>query len=226
MTHHITEFGTALPKKLTISQNEKKVMVCTTLNTSDIILEDNANLTLIALISKGWHEKQFLNFYLDGKFSHLTFIALIFGENYEEFPFETISNHEIPHTEGYYHVRSALADHSKIFYKGNLIIKKSAQITNCHLSHDTLMLSKNAKVETIPSLEIQADDVKAGHSATISKVDPELLFYFQSRGMAQKEASTLLTKAFMSADLDKISDPEVRKHLDNALDDLLNHAHV
>ena len=72
------------------------------------------------------------------------------------------------------------------------------------------MLSKDAKAKTIPSLEIKANDVKAGHSATIGKVDKDLLFYLQSRGINKKLGEKLLIRGFLEADLQKIHDEKTR----------------
>ncbi|MFA5821100.1 MAG: SufD family Fe-S cluster assembly protein [Candidatus Gracilibacteria bacterium] len=220
--HHLTEFGTKLPRNLTIKTKEHRILVADTLNTTDIILEENSSLTLVAVLTKGWTEKQFLNFYLDGENATLNFIAMIIAKGSNEFPFETISNHEIPRTSAYYKVRGAMFDNSKVYYKGNLIIKKGAQITDTHLAHHTLMLSRNAKVETIPSLEILADDVKAGHAATIGRVDEEMLFYFQSRGLDKKTATTSLTRAFMHSDLEHIPDADARMVVAEMIEKELN----
>ncbi|MBT4119558.1 MAG: SufD family Fe-S cluster assembly protein [Candidatus Peribacter sp.] len=69
--------------------------------------------------------------------------------------------------------------------------------TDTYLSEDVLMLDDTAKVDAIPGLEIKTNDVKASHSATISKVTPEDLFYFASRGIAEKEARRMYVQGFL-----------------------------
>lgn len=195
-----------------------KTIITDQLKTSRIRLSKGTNLTFIALLKKGWEEKQFINFDLESEESSVTFLAFILGKADNKFPFETISNHTVPNTKAYYYVRCALFDNSQVDYKGNLIIKPTAQLTDSYLSHHTLMLSKNAKTQTIPSLEIEADDVKAGHSATIGKVDEELLFYLESRGIDKPTGENLLIKSFMRADLKKIPDEKIRKLIEKEIE--------
>lgn len=208
-----------LPKKLTINQTQ--ILITNSLQTSDIIINENANLTLVALLKKGFHEPQKINFHLKGENSQVTFLGLIIGRNDEKFHFETISNHTVPNTNAYYYIRAAMFDRSEIDYKGNLIIKPKAQITDCYLAHHTLMLSRDAKTNSIPSLEIEADDVKAGHAATIGKVDDDMIFYFQSRGIDKKQAQEMLIQGFLENDLKKIPNEEAQKTLTQAIADLL-----
>ena len=118
-------------------------------------------------------------------------------------------------------------DQSEVDYKGNITIKPKANLTNAYLAHHTLMLSKNAKTHTIPSLEIQADDVKAGHAATIGNVDEDLIFYLESRGLDKKSAQNLLIKSFMENDIKKIPDKKIqtilKKEIKKLLTKNLNH---
>lgn len=196
---------------INIAAGEHKTLIVNTLETSEINLEADASLSLIAVIHEGWEENKILTFNLLGKNSSLTFIALILAKGNSSFPFETISNHKNTNTSAACYVRSAMFDSSSINYKGILIIPKTSQITDSYLAHHSLMLSDKAKVVTIPSLEIEADDVKAGHAATIGRVDDELLFYLTSRGISKAEANDMLIRGFIEADIDKIDSEEARK---------------
>ncbi len=210
-----------LPKKLKIAANSTQILLTETLETGEIELGENSNLTLIAIINKGWMERQTLNFNFKNKGATLNFIALIVGTENETFPFETFSNHTTTNTNAYYDIRSALFDKSKIDYKGNLIIKPAGQQTDSYLEHHSLMLSKDALVNTIPSLEIEADDVKAGHAATMSTVDDEMLFYLCSRGIDAKNAKQLLIKNFFEKNLEKIESESSKKIISKKLEEYL-----
>ncbi|MDA1061123.1 MAG: SufD family Fe-S cluster assembly protein [bacterium] len=212
--HHQT-----LPKELTIDQTQ--TITVGQIQTSDIVIKQNAELTLVALLTKGWSEIQKLNFHLEGENSKVTFIAIILARDEETFPFETISNHSVRNTNAYYYIRSAMFDKSMIDYKGNLIMKPEAQITDSYLAHHTLMLSKDAKVNTVPSLEIEADDVKAGHAATIGNVDEDMIFYLESRGINKKQGQEMLIRGFLEHDLKKIPNEEVRTKLALEIGNLL-----
>ena len=207
----LPEFIGTLPPTLKIPANKENIIITDYLQNSTITVSKGSNTTLIAFLKKGWADLQKLHFNFEGENSTLTFLAFIIGKDLEKFPFETISNHNIPHTNAYYYVRCALFDKSEVDYTGNLIIKPKAQLTDSYLAHHTLMLSKHAKTRTVPCLEIEADDVKAGHAATIGRIDEDLTFYLESRGLDKNHSLELLIKAFMQTDLQKIPSEEIRQ---------------
>lgn len=221
MTNQIQQLK-SLPEKLEIKAYSNQILLTDTLQNTEIDLGESANLTLIAIIKKGWREKQTLNFNFKNRNATLNFLALIVGSKDEAFPFETYSNHTATNTNAYYDVRSALFDKSNIDYKGNLIIKPTGQITDSYLEHHSLMLSKDARVQTIPSLEIEADDVKAGHAATMSTVDDELLFYLQSRGLDKTNSKQLLIKNFFERNLEKIDNEKAKRLITEKIEEYLN----
>lgn len=178
-----------------------------------ILVKRDQTLGYVLFLDKGWHEKRTLNFEFKEENATLHFLAIMIGKKQEKFPFETISTHKNRNTRAYYTVKSALFDESEVDYLGNLKIEKTAHSTDCYLAHHTLMLSKNAKTNTIPCLEIETDDVKAGHAATIGNIDEELAFYLESRGLDKKSAKILLIKNFLESELKHIPDEKAQKSL-------------
>ncbi len=217
-----SEFIGTLPEILTIKDGEERLILANQITSGNINIGRDCNVTIVTLLTEGWEEKKTLNFNFNDENSTLTFIALIIGADQNKFPLETISNHNAKHTNAYYYIRSAMFDRSQINYKGNLIIKPGAQLTDSYLAHHTLMLSKDAKTNTIPCLEIEADDVKAGHAATIGKVDEHLMFYLQSRGLSKAEAEDVLIRGFMESELQKIDSEEIRMILSAEIEKYLN----
>lgn len=211
-----------LPAKLEIKANENRTILVEQVQNCEITINENATLTLITIFAKGWELPAKINFNLSGQNSTVTFLGINLGEGTEKFPIETNSIHTTQNTKAFYYLRSALFDQSEISYQGSLIIKKEAQLTETYLSHSTLMLSPKAKANTTPSLEIEADDVKAGHSATIGNVDDETLFYFESRGINKEEAKKIMIKGFLEQDLSKIEDSNSRKTIAEIIENLLN----
>lgn len=189
---------------------KQQTILTYSLKTATIAIPADTNFTYVAFLKTGWRLPQKIQFDFEEENSTLNFFAFIIGAGKETFPFETISNHTVPHTNAYYHIRGAMFDRSEVNYRGCLNIKKPAQITDCYLAHHTLMLSPDAKTRTIPSLEIEADDVKAGHAATIGKVDEDLMFYLAARGINKEQGQSLLIKGFMEADLKKIPDTNLQ----------------
>ena len=200
-------------KNLIIPRSSEKIILVDTLEDATITLEEGAKLTFIYCGFEGLQLTKKVTFELAGREAELKFLGLIVGTGKNEFPFETISHHKVPQTKAHYYVRAAMFDHSKVDYKGNIIIEKPAQITDSYLAHHTLLLSDFARARTIPALEIEADDVKAGHAATIGKVDEEVMFYLQSRGIDKKQAEILQISGFFEQELSMISDQDLAEKI-------------
>ncbi len=204
----------------------KNIIITNSLKNDTIKVAKNSQTTFIAMLKKGWNKPIKIVFDFNGENATLNFIAFIIGTKQEKFSFETISNHNVPRTNAHFSIRAVMFDQSEVDYKGNITIKPKANLTNAYLAHHTLMLSKDAKTHTVPSLEIQADDVKAGHAATIGNVDEDLIFYLESRGLDKKSAQNLLIKSFMENDIKQIPDKKNQKilikEIENSLTNYLN----
>lgn len=206
-------------EKISLDQGEERTILVWHFSDHEIILEKEAKLTFVAFLREGLGiDRRKLHFRFEGEGAELTCLILTIGKAEDVFSFETLSEHCAERTKGYFRVRSILADHAKVDYEGRLIIRPQAKLADTHLAHHSLLLSPNAKVRTIPSLEIEANDVRAGHSATIGKVDDELLFYLESRGIDRKAAKALLVKSFLEGDLKEVSDEKVRDLLKDSLE--------
>ena len=108
----------------------------------------------------------------------------------------TTMNHIVPHCTSRQVWKGILADGAKADFEGKIVVAKDAQKTSAHLSNKNLLLSNTAEVSTKPFLEIYADDVQCSHGATVGCLDPNALFYLQSRGIPESEARALLIEAF------------------------------
>lgn len=191
-----------------------------------IQVKRDQTLDYVLFLDKGWREKRNLTFEFKEENATLHFLAIMIGKNKEKFQFETISLHKNRNTRAYYTVRSALFDESEVDYTGNLKIEKKSHSTDCYLAHHTMMLSKNAKTHSTPCLEIETDDVKAGHAATIGNIDEELAFYLESRGLNKKMAKTLLIKNFLESEIKKIPDEKIQKKLIKKIEESLQSAKI
>ena len=96
---------------------------------------------------------------------------------------------------------------------GLLEIGEGGGQTDTYLVQDVLMLDKTAKIDAIPGLEIKTNDVKASHSATVSKVTDEDLFYFAARGIVDKEAKRMFVEGFLADLVSNISDATTREEI-------------
>ncbi|MCH2547544.1 MAG: Fe-S cluster assembly protein SufD [Alphaproteobacteria bacterium] len=104
--------------------------------------------------------------------------------------------HDTPEATSNQHCRMILNDSAKGAFQGKTTVKRDAQKTDAHQLNKNLLLSRNAKVDSKPELEIYADDVKCAHGATTGELDEMALFYMQSRGIEPDVAKQLLVEAF------------------------------
>ena len=101
--------------------------------------------------------------------------------------------------------KGILADKAKSVFCGRILVQQDAQETDAIQSNANLLLSRGAKVHTMPQLEIYADDVKCTHGATIGELDEQALFYLQTRGVDPEGAHAMLTTAFANEVFDEVA---------------------
>jgi len=97
-------------------------------------------------------------------------------------------------------------DKGQLMINGAISIANNGGGTNAHLRQDSLLLSRDANIKTTPKLNIATNDVKAGHSASVTNLNDESLFYLATRGIDEKDAKKMLVNGFVAEQVDKISD--------------------
>jgi Fe-S cluster assembly protein SufD len=97
-------------------------------------------------------------------------------------------------------------------------VEEDAQKTNAYHENRNLLLSADAHADSIPGLEIMANDVRCTHGATIGRVNREELFYLMTRGLTRQEAERLIVRGFFQDILDRIELEPVREALGAALE--------
>jgi Fe-S cluster assembly protein SufD len=213
-----------LPAHIEFKTGKAELLMVEKFQNSDIIIGKDTHVTVVAFLTEGWEQLAKIKLHFEGQGAELLFLVFIIGKGKNSFIFETDSLHTVPNTKAKYLVKCAMFDQSFADYKGNLIIAKSAPETEVYLAHHTLLLSPEAHTKTIPALEIEADEVKAGHAATLGKVDEDLMFYLMSRGFSAKEAERMLVDAFFNDQLALIEDEDLREILlQNILKQLPEH---
>jgi Fe-S cluster assembly protein SufD len=115
-------------------------------------------------------------------------------------------------------VRSAATGRGQGRYVGNIVIRRKAHGSDASLRDDALLLSKRAHIDSIPALEIAANDVKAFHGATVGSLDEDALFYVASRGIARAEALRLITLGFFEPVIARFPGESLRDEIRTALD--------
>jgi Fe-S cluster assembly protein SufD len=142
-----------------------------------------------------------------GAFSEM--LALTVADATQEFDQRTLQIHQAPNTKSDLLYKNALRDEAKTIFSGLIIVDPDAQKTDAYQSNRNLMLSENAEANSLPGLEIQANDVRCTHGATSSRIDPEQEFYLQSRGIDKEAADELLTFGFFEEVLNRLTSDEL-----------------
>jgi Fe-S cluster assembly protein SufD len=146
-----------------------------------------------------------------GAFSEM--LALTVADNSQEFDQRTLQIHQAPNTKSDLLYKNALRDTAKTIFSGLIVVDPDAQKTDAYQSNRNLMLSEDAEANSLPGLEIQANDVRCTHGATSSRIDPEQEFYLQSRGIAKAMADELLTFGFFEEVLNRLQDENLHAAL-------------
>jgi Fe-S cluster assembly protein SufD len=141
-----------------------------------------------------------------------------FADGTQHLDYDTFQEHIAPNTESDFAFKGALRDESSAVWRGMIRVEQDAQKTNAYQENRNLMLSPKAHADSIPGLEILANDVRCTHGATLGRVDREQLFYLMARGLSRQEAERLIVRGFFQDVLDRIELLPVREALGNALE--------
>jgi Fe-S cluster assembly protein SufD len=129
----------------------------------------------------------------------------------------TSIDHAKPHAASHELYKGILEGHSRAVFNGKILVRKDAQKTDAKQTNKNLVLSEDAVIDTKPELQILADDVRCTHGATIGQLDPEAIFYLQSRGIGLADARNLLIFAFARDIVDRIKVVPLRERLERIL---------
>ena len=136
--------------------------------------------------------------------AHSEMLALTVAQGTQEFDQRTLQIHQAPNTSSNLLYKNALLDQAKTIFSGLIVVDPDAQKTDAYQSNRNLMLSDEAEANSLPGLEIQANDVRCTHGATSARIDAEQEFYLESRGIKPAQAQELLVFGFFEEVLGKI----------------------
>jgi len=157
-----------------------------------------------------------------GGFSEL--LGVFFADEDQHFDHRSVQDHAAPNCTSDLLYKGALLDRSRAVYSGWVHVRPDAQKTIAMQTSRNMVLSEHAKADAIPNLEIEANDVRCGHAASVGPVEEETLFYLQSRGISRKEAERLVVTGFFQEVLDRVTLEEVRHGAELAIQEELRKA--
>lgn len=159
-------------------------------------------------LSKVWIDLE-----MEGPGSHGELLGLYFPQGRQHIDHHTNQNHKCARATSDLLFKGALNDRSHSVYQGIIRVWPGAQKTDAYQKNDNLILSAGARADSIPGLEIEADDVRCTHGATSAKVQDEYLFYLMARGLDRKTAKRMIVQGFFQEVLNRVPVPGVRTKL-------------
>jgi Fe-S cluster assembly protein SufD len=132
--------------------------------------------------------------------------------------YDTLQKHLAPNTTSDFAFKGVLRDEATSVWRGMIRVAKDAQKTNAYQENRNLLLSPKAHADSIPGLEILANDVRCTHGATVSQVNRDELFYCMARGISRSEAELLIVRGFYQEIFDRIELAPVREALQTVLE--------
>jgi Fe-S cluster assembly protein SufD len=162
--------------------------------------------------------KNFSDLDLVGEGSTGRMSGFYFTDGNQHLDHDTQQNHLAPHTTSDLLFKGALKGHSRSVWQGMIYVAPGAQRTDGYQANRNLVLSENARADSIPGLEILADDVRCTHGATVGKIDPDLVFYLRSRGIPMDEAERLVVEGFFDPIMQRIPFEGVRARFQQAIE--------
>jgi Fe-S cluster assembly protein SufD len=169
-------------------------------------LADAAELDAFGLVSGGGLARRQIFIKMTGKDAKVSLggLALVDGERRTDTTLQVV--HSAPRGTSREFYRAIVDDDAIGVFQGKIIVERAAQKTDGAMKAQAVLLSPRAQMNQKPELEIFADDVICGHGATVASLDPEQVFYLQSRGIADGDAKAMLLEAFGGEAIDRIGD--------------------
>jgi len=162
--------------------------------------------------------KVFTETLLAGEGSHAKVTGAYAPHARQHVDFHTLQEHGAANTTSDLAFRGILADRSSAVWRGMIKVDPGAQQTDAFQECRNLLLSKKAHADAIPGLEILANDVRCTHAAAIAQIDPEQVFYLQSRGLGDALAKRLVIEGFMAELVERFEEGPIREAMSGALE--------
>lgn len=154
--------------------------------------------------------KAFVQSHLRGVGGSSEMLGAFFAADHQHYDTHTLQEHFAPHTTSDLLYKDAVQDSARSIFAGLIRVHPGAQRTNAFQSNRNLILSKDAKADSKPELEIMANDLRCTHGSAVSRIDDQHVFYLQTRGLTRQQAIHMIVEGFFSEVLDRVPLSHVR----------------
>lgn len=158
-----------------------------------------------------------VNSILDDEYALTNYFGLYLANGDQHMDNHTFVDHAKPNCESHELYKGILDDKARGVFNGKIMVRQDAQKTNAYQSNKAMLLSKEARIDTKPQLEIFADDVKCSHGATVGRLDDSAYFYIRSRGVPGELAKSMLIHAFVNDVVEKVKIEPLRNQLNHLI---------
>lgn len=159
-------------------------------------LNNDARLYTLGLVAGAAWSTSYIGTKITGSGAFVDLLGLALGRADQQIEIRTLQDHVGRSSDSDALVKSILRDKARFYFDGVVRIFKSGQNTNAFQSNPNLLLSADARAESVPTLEIEADDVACKHAASIGSIDEDEKFYLLSRGIPIRDTETIITEGF------------------------------
>jgi Fe-S cluster assembly protein SufD len=181
----------------------------------------DASLEWIALGFGSARGKVRMETKLAGKGSSARVTGAYVGSGSQHLDFDTTQEHAAEHTTSDLAFRGVLGERATSVWRGMIKVDPGAQQTDAFQESRNLLLSPTSHADSIPGLEIEADDVRCTHAAAVAQVDPDQLYYLRSRGLAEPTAKRLVVDGFLQELVERAPEGRARELLASSLEENL-----
>ncbi|HYJ47313.1 MAG TPA: Fe-S cluster assembly protein SufD, partial [Pyrinomonadaceae bacterium] len=217
LTNAVVEIKLAQAARLTYYKVQRENLRAFHIATTSVELGRDSSFNSTTITLGAQLSRHDINVGLDGEGSECWVDGLYLVGDGQHTDTHSLIDHRRPHCTSRQLYKGILDGKSRAVFNGKVFVKRDAQQTDAQQTNRNLLLSREARVDTKPQLEIFADDVKCAHGATVGQLEEEELFYLASRGMHMDLARNLLTYGFAEEVIDKIKIESIRGQLDEAV---------
>jgi Fe-S cluster assembly protein SufD len=164
-------------------------------------------------------QKAYWEVIADGQGSEAQLSGVCFGDGSQHLDHQSLQHHRAPRTRTDLMLKVAVRDRARSVYSGLIEVEREAQQTDGYVQNRNLILSSGAIADSVPRLEIRANDVRCGHGATAGHIDSDQRFYLMARGVSAEEADRIIVGGFMQDALDRCPNAGVRDLVTQLLDE-------
>lgn len=186
--------------------------------TGRALMQRNADLRWIQVSWGSRLTKAFLDLDLTAPGGHGELLGIYFPTGRQHIDHQTLQIHRAPHCFSDLLFNGALKDKSRSVYMGVIRVLPGAQKTDAYQRNGNLILDSTARADSIPGLEIEADDVRCTHGATAAQVEDEYVFYLMARGLSRPQAERMIVQGFFQAVLDRVPVESVVHKLERVIE--------